>query len=209
MKYVYNNEEYIINVIKKNNKNTYIRVSDDLEINISTNYKTSDRDIKRIIKNNSIAINNMLEKKIKTVKDNDSFKYLGNTYHIVIVPTFKEVVIDNNYIYTNSILELNKWLDKQIVLIFEERYNLILPTFENIPEYRMRVRDMKTRWGVCNKSSKTITLNKKLIRYPIECLDYVIVHELCHLTHFDHSSSFWKLVEKHCPNYKNIKKLLK
>ena len=65
---------------------------------------------------------------------------------------------------------------------------------------------MKTRWGVCNKVSKTITLNSDLIRYSFDKLDYVIVHELSHFIHFNHSTSFWSLVQKYCPNYKKIRK---
>ncbi len=68
---------------------------------------------------------------------------------------------------------------------------------------------MKTRWGVCNKKDIVITLNSELIRYDISKLDYVIIHELSHFIHFNHSKSFWNLVSKYCPNYKQIKKELK
>ena len=65
---------------------------------------------------------------------------------------------------------------------------------------------MSTRWGVCNKKNKTITLNLELIKKDIKYLDYVIVHELCHFIHFDHSKEFWNLVSKYCPNYKQLRK---
>ena len=80
---------------------------------------------------------------------------------------------------------------------------------EKIPYPAIRIRSMKTRWGVCNKRTKVITLNSKLIRESIDKLDYVIVHELSHFVCFDHSSSFGALVEKYCPNYKKIRKELK
>ena len=60
-----------------------------------------------------------------------------------------------------------------------------------------------------NKANHSITLNSHLIEYDIEKLDYVIIHELSHIIHFDHSKSFWQLVSKYCPNYKKIRKELK
>ena len=68
---------------------------------------------------------------------------------------------------------------------------------------------MKTRWGVCYRKSKTITLNTRLLEYDISCLDYVIIHELSHFIHPNHSKEFWKLVSKYCNNYKDMRKKLK
>ena len=68
---------------------------------------------------------------------------------------------------------------------------------------------MKTRWGVCNRRDNSVTLNSELIKYDLTKLDYVIVHELSHFIHFNHSKSFWNLVEKYSPNYKKIRKDLK
>ena len=68
---------------------------------------------------------------------------------------------------------------------------------------------MTTRWGVCNKKTKTITLNSELIKYSIDKLDYVIIHELSHFIHFNHSKEFWLLVSKYCPRYKEIRKELR
>ena len=67
---------------------------------------------------------------------------------------------------------------------------------------------MKTRWGVCNKNN-SITLNSDLIKYGYEQIDYVIIHELSHFIHFNHSKDFWNLVNKYCKNYKEIRKSLK
>jgi hypothetical protein len=54
-----------------------------------------------------------------------------------------------------------------------------------------------------------ITLNKKLIMYPIEAIDYVIIHELCHKTHANHQKRFYDMVESKMPDYKKNQKLLK
>ena len=63
---------------------------------------------------------------------------------------------------------------------------------------------MKTRWGSLSKR-ETLTLNIDLIRAPKECIEYVIIHELCHLKFHDHSTEFYHLLEKIMPNWKNFK----
>jgi len=70
------------------------------------------------------------------------------------------------------------------------------------------VRDQKTRWGSCSGRG-TLSFNWRLILAPTEILDYVVVHELCHLTHMNHSKEFWKLVESVIPDYKIRRKWLK
>ena len=77
---------------------------------------------------------------------------------------------------------------------------------ENIKSPILKIRNMKSRWGVYNRRNHTITLNSKLIECDVEKIDYVIVHELCHIIHFNHSKGFWNLVSKYCPNYKMIRK---
>ena len=68
---------------------------------------------------------------------------------------------------------------------------------------------MTSRWGVCNIRNHNVTLNIELSKYDMDCLDYVIVHELSHFIHHNHSKSFWNLVEKYYPNYKISRKKLK
>ncbi|QIO06036.1 M48 family metallopeptidase [Acinetobacter shaoyimingii] len=70
------------------------------------------------------------------------------------------------------------------------------------------IRQPKTRWGSCN-ARHDIMLNSALVLYPKEITRYVCVHELVHTRHFDHSTSFWNLVEKYDPNYKANRKQLK
>ena len=68
---------------------------------------------------------------------------------------------------------------------------------------------MTTRWGVCNIKLKTVTLNLELIKRDSKYLDYVIVHELSHLIHPNHSREFWNLVEENIGDYKKYRKEMK
>ena len=152
------NEKYKINIIKKaRNKNTYIRVNDDLEIVVTTSIFTTSKQIEKIINENITSVTKMINK-TKAKKDYaSSFYYLGHKYDIV-------------YVNSNT---------------------------------------MKSRWGVCNTKTHRVTLNLELIRKDIVCLDYVIVHELSHLIHANHSKEFWMLVEENCHDYKKIRKMMK
>lgn len=70
------------------------------------------------------------------------------------------------------------------------------------------IKGQKTRWGSCS-IRKNLSFNYKLMRYREEVIDYVIIHELCHLREMNHSKRFWALVEGICPDYKSLKKELK
>lgn len=97
-----------------------------------------------------------------------------------------------------------------MVIIFEERLKYNYGLFdENIPYPKLKMRNMKTRWGVCNRKNLTVTLNSNLIKESLDKIDYVIIHELSHLVYFDHSSNFWAIVGKYCPNHKRIRKELR
>jgi len=72
----------------------------------------------------------------------------------------------------------------------------------------VKFRAQQTRWGSCS-SKKSISLNWKLVCHSPSLIDYVIVHELCHLKHMNHSADFWSLVESFFPSYEEVEKILK
>ncbi len=74
--------------------------------------------------------------------------------------------------------------------------------------HRISIRDQKTRWGSCSAKG-TLSFNWRLMLAPPAVLDYVVVHELCHLTHMNHSKAFWALVESVCPDYRTHRRWLK
>ncbi len=100
-----------------------------------------------------------------------------------------------------------------------QRYKIAARTqFENRVAYyhaftgghytSITVRDQKTRWGSCS-SRGTLSFNYRLIFAPPRILDYVVVHELCHLTHMNHSKDFWNMVASVMPEYKTHRKWLR
>lgn len=73
---------------------------------------------------------------------------------------------------------------------------------------KITIKEIKYSWGSCS-SKKNITINLELIKYSQKAIRYVILHELCHIKHMNHSKEFWKLVEKYMPEYKEIQKEFK
>lgn len=71
----------------------------------------------------------------------------------------------------------------------------------------VKFNNAKTRWGSCT-SQGSINLNVALMQLPLELIDYVIIHELCHTRHMNHSQQFWNLVASYCPEYKECRKEL-
>ena len=72
----------------------------------------------------------------------------------------------------------------------------------------IRLKKMHTRWGSCNTRARRIWLSVYLPAYPIECTEYVIVHELCHLHHANHSAAFWQTVATAMPDYQHWHNML-
>ncbi|MBE6138969.1 MAG: M48 family metallopeptidase [Firmicutes bacterium] len=210
MKYELDGISYDVVIEKKNNKNLYIRVKEDGKIYVTCNYLTTKNMILKVLNENTKALQKMVKRIEKQNEKSNKFFYLGNSYDIIIREDTKKVLIADDEIYTKDINMLEKWKKEEIIRIFDERYVYVFNHFkENIKSPILKIRNMKTRWGVYNRKNHTITLNSKLIEYDISKIDYVIIHELSHIIHFDHSKNFWNLVSKYCKDYKKIRKEMK
>ncbi len=204
------NRSYPVDIIKKKNKNTYFRINDDLHIVITTNYLATKLYIKKLIMENQEAIAKMILRKEEELLKKDRFLFLGEEYQIIYLSLCENVSMQDHRIYTKDQKMLDRYLIDYRKNLFQERLDFWYKKFkENIPYPKLRIRSMKTRWGVCNRKNNTVTLNAELLREIPDALDYVIVHELSHFVHFDHSKSFWETVGFYYPNYKNIRKALK
>lgn len=80
---------------------------------------------------------------------------------------------------------------------------------EGIARPEVRIKTMKSMWGNCYAKRGFITLNSRLMDTKPQCLEYVVIHELCHFVFQNHGKDFWNLVEKYCPDWKNCRKRLK
>ena len=194
---------------KSGNRNTYIRVKKDLTIQVTTNKFTSDRSILKLIEDNYSKIVKMIEVQLKKKSNNEGFFYLGKKYDIVYAE-WCDISFGEDRVFINKKLDIDKWYKEQAKVLFQEHFDKMYERFSRkIPYPDLRIRKMTTRWGVCNIRTKVITLNLELIKRDTKYLDYVIIHELSHLIHGDHSAAFWKLVGENISDYKKYREEMK
>ena len=200
---------YDVIIEKKSNKNTYLRVKEDLNIYVTTSYLMPNYLIKKFVKENVDFIRKQINKQEKRLEKKLDYYYLGEIINVVIVNTLKRTTFENNTLYVANKSEIEKWYKKQMKVVFKEHLDTIYDRFsKNVPYPSLTIRKMSTRWGVCNRKLKKVTLNSELIYKDPKYLDYVIVHELSHFIHFDHGKGFWQLVSENCPDYKRLRKEL-
>lgn len=198
---------YEVMIVRKNNRNTYIRVKNG-KIIVTTNYLTSTKNVEKIINDNISSIKKMINIDIKKMEKEEEFYYFGKKYNVIYGFSNLEIIDDKIYVLNKK--ELEKWLKKDITRVYSNHLEYWYNKFtEDIPIPNLKIRKMTSRWGVCNIRNHNVTLNSNLSKYDIDCLDYVIVHELSHFIHHNHSKSFWNLVEKYYPNYKISRNKLK
>ena len=194
---------------KKKNKNMYFRFSNPTTLNVTCPYLTPKALILSSIKKNYKALSKMQIKASKNNESDEFFCFKGNRYIRVFDERYKGVSFIDDFVYAKDEVSLEKFIKKYTKEYFQNEIDLIKQDFKDIPEFSLKIRKMKTRWGVCNRRLKTVTLNSELIKRTKEELDYVIVHELCHFYEGNHSKRFWMHVERHFPNYKIIRKQMK
>ena len=200
----------LVNVLieHKPNKNLYIRVTDNLELLITCNKRVSESEILNIINRNSKSLIKMYNRKIKELDNNSIFYYLGSPYTIIYNKEIKKYYIEEDCIIVKDEKMLNKFYAEECIRIFNKEIEKYKPMFSYLPKFSLKVRKMKTRWGVCNRGNNTITLNSELLKKDIRLIDYVVVHELSHFKEANHSDKFWHEVSVRYPNYKEARKEL-
>lgn len=144
--------------------------------------------------------------------------YIGRRYRLKIIEDsassvklkgkFIEVITPDKEKTSKIKQQLHNWYKLQAKRRFEERlkvnYNKI--KVEGIAFPKLTIRVLHKRWGSCTKHG--ITLNLNLIKAPVYCIDYVIMHELCHLKVSNHSPAFYRLKEKYMVDWKERKLVL-
>lgn len=133
--------------------------------------------------------------------------FRANHELIVVVPQEKWKNFKERYEHPELIAPIRQFYKKTAQNYLSDRVGFWSERMRLQPK-GLSFRSQKTRWGSCNSKGK-ISLNWRLMIAPVEVIDYVIVHELSHLVHYDHSRSFWNLVAQYSPDYKTQKTWLK
>ena len=209
MKIRIDDEELNVVIVRKKVKNIYFRFNDNNELVVSAPLRISDKYILELIKENYNSIKRMYSKVNKRKENDTKFSYLGNNYVVIYDESIKSCVIEGEYITFRNEKEKDKFLNNECKRVFSERINYIKPYISYVPEFKLRIRKMKTRWGVCNRKDNIITLNSELIKKDVSLIDYVIIHEMCHFKEGNHSKRFWEEVSRYYPNYKVARKRLR
>jgi predicted metal-dependent hydrolase len=103
---------------------------------------------------------------------------------------------------------LHDWYKNKAQEVFQRRLDAVLPQALWVAERPgVRLKTMQTRWGSCSPG-QTLTLNPHLVKAPRDCIDYVLLHELCHIAEHNHSERFYRLLSQVLPNWATVKKRL-
>lgn len=150
----------------------------------------------------------------------ESFHLLGKQYRLKVIQCNKDHIrVEDDYIrfYTRHIESVEKregqyltWLRKQAK---EEFFNSLGRMYPLLGKYgyakpELAIRTMRTRWGSCMTTKNKIWLNLHLIKAPLYCIDYVVLHELCHLKYQNHNRNFYDFLTVLMPEWKERKKIL-
>ena len=198
-----------VEIIHKKNKNIYFRFKDDGILYVTCHRLVPAFEVERLIKQNEKSLLRMYEKQLKVMDRNLRFYYLGKEYTVCYDESVKEVYFDDGILYTKNEKMLEKWLKLECFRVFQDEIDKLMPQFQNIPSFQLKIRKMSTRWGVNNVTKRIITLNSELMKQDVSLIDYVIVHELCHFYEANHSSRFWYQVGLRYPDYKEARKKLR
>lgn len=144
--------------------------------------------------------------------------YLGRQYRLKIVPDKEDLVkAYRGQLWMHCQSSKPEALKKQIDLWYKERANIIFNELLNevVPKFKrykiekpvLTIRTMSKRWGSCTPAGKII-LNTEIIKAPKGCIEYVIIHELCHLVHHNHTKDFQNLLSKMLPDWRKWKERL-
>lgn len=205
-------------IIRSKRKTVAIQITNEGKVIIRAGLKTPETFIRKIVNERQ---NWIIEKRDQALKNHNNFKkrelcegaeylLLGNVYHLKIKNFEKSIHISESDLIIPNI-DVEKQKQKLIMFYkdfayryFYERINKLCELY-NFSYDKLRITSAYSRWGSCS-SNKTISFTWRLIMAPEAMIDYVIIHELCHTKHMDHSKLFWDSVEKIIPDYKVKKK---
>lgn len=220
MIHTYLGETILFDVKYKNRTSIGIKIDGYGNIEILAPKKTPDERIIHVLEGNWDSIHSKVQEMKKRMdgpqeqvyENNERFLYLGNSYPIQIIQDI--TITQERVAFSEEILHIYvKHLDKERIkqllrryyyqrskALMEERVSFYQSNFKTKPR-SIRITDSKTNWGTCDANFQ-LTFNWRLAMAPLEVIDYVVVHEMCHMVHLNHDRSFWRLVGRIMPDYK-------
>ncbi len=212
-------------IFKEDRKTISLRVTPKLKIIVKCPKKIKEKDLNEFLKRKYNWTAKQLDffKKFKKKNEKEYISgeavlYLGRQYKLVIEKGVPERVIlkggnlnifvedgKGSQRYNETILR--EWYYGRAREIFAKRFLEMAKKFDFKFEPILVIRKMEKKWGSFTAKRKII-LNPKLIEASRECIDYVIVHELCHFKYRDHSNKFYRLLESKMPNWEKVKEKL-
>lgn len=217
-------------LIRKQVKYINLRIKSNGEVAVSAHRRVPATYVDKFVESKAPFILEALERVEKRREETgdrphnyetgEIFRLLGHDYTLVVEEAGLEEIFfrgdslvlrtkwPDHYPHKKNMME--KWMRFFTRKIFSEIIDWAYPQFVpyGAPYPVWTVRSMTSRWGSCQPQTGKITLNSKLIFYPKEAIEYVVVHEFAHFAHPDHSKAFWALVAEIMPDYKERKKLL-
>lgn len=202
-------------LVTKQVKNINMRISSKGEVVVSANpFVPMDKiddfvssKVSWIVKNQK----SMQERSQKSMIDDKHIILFGNSLKIrKTTGKYNHVSYDKDTLYVQCREQadpekvIRQFLDKLCRDVFLDIATL---TFRSLSDYHLefpdvKIRDMKSRWGSCTPAKNSITLNRKLIHYPFELIEYVVLHEFVHFIQPNHSKAFYNIIENYMPDYK-------
>lgn len=202
-------------LVTKQVKNINMRISSKGEVVVSANpFVPMDKiddfvssKVSWIVKHQK----SMQERSQKSMIDDKHIVLFGNSLKIrKTTGKYNHVSYDKDTLYVQCREQadpekvIRQFLDKLCRDVFLDIATL---TFRSLSDYHLefpdvKIRDMKSRWGSCTPAKNSITLNRKLIHYPFEFIEYVVLHEFVHFIQSNHSKAFYNIIENYMPDYK-------
>lgn len=203
---------------RKKVKNINCRIKSDGIVYVSANRGVSKEYIEQFLlsKQDVIldAISKASKKKPLEIIDNNIIKILGKNYTIKIINSdLQKISISGDYLifetYNYEVLQdmldhfAKEYCKKVCTELSKSTFEMLSPY--NIPMPTIKYRKMKSMWGNCNKTKKTITFSTNLIFTNYDFVKYVVLHEFVHLIHPHHQKEFYDIIKIYMPDYKSIK----
>ncbi|MCS7075227.1 MAG: M48 family metallopeptidase [Bacteroidia bacterium] len=206
-------------VIYKKVKRITLKVDYTLKVKVICPFSCSKQEVERFVQKKQkwiqeqISYFKTLNYKQIPLKNNEILLF-GSAYRFVYVPEMigkTQLNHNKKMIYTANLLTQKKillqWYQKFAHLFLKERLAYWAKK-HHFSYNKVTIRNQKTRWGSCS-SVKNISLNWRLVKMPIWVIDYIILHELAHTVHLNHSKDFWALIQQLCPYYQKAETWLK